>query len=286
MSRPSLASARVLTHGMRRLFGVAGVLVALAGIQLFVLSERTDRYFAWTIDPPLTAAFLGASYWSSVLFQASAARERLWANARVAVPTVFTFTTLTLGVTILHLDRFHLGPEFETTTRAVTWAWIAIYAVVPVVMASLWWMQSGRPGGDPPPVAPLPGWIRAIVATQSAVLGLVGAALLIAPTATAGIWPWSLTALTGRAIGAWVLSLAVAAGHALVENCARRLRPAALGYIGFSVLQAWALFRYPEDFSWTSLPGVAYLVFLVSTLVVGITALQLNRPRPTLPPLA
>ena len=93
---------RRLTPGMRRMLMAAGVLVALAGIQLFVFSERTDRFFAWTIEPPLTASFLGASYWASVLFQFGAARERLWANARIAVPTVFVFTTVTLIVTLVH----------------------------------------------------------------------------------------------------------------------------------------------------------------------------------------
>ena len=47
---------------MRALLAVAAVLVFLAGTQLFVFSTRTARYFAWTIDPPMTAAFLGAHY--------------------------------------------------------------------------------------------------------------------------------------------------------------------------------------------------------------------------------
>lgn len=286
MSRPSLASARVLTLGMRRLLVAAGVLVALAGIQLFVFSERTAELFAWTIDPPLTAAFLGAAYWSSVLFEFSAARERTWANARIAVPTVLVFTALTLGVTLVHLDRFHLGSEFEAFTRAVTWTWIAIYAVVPVVLAGLWLVQSWRPGGDPERIAPLPTWLRVTVGAQAALLGVVGIALLAAPTSAAAWWPWQLTALTGRAIGAWVVSLAVAAGHALVENCARRLRPAALAYVGFSLLQGWALARYPGDFAWTDGPGIVYLVFLASTLLAGITALQLSRRMPATQPLA
>lgn len=106
-----------LTPAMKRLLIVAGVLVALAGVQLFVFPERTDRYFAWTIEPPLTATFLGASYWASVVFQFGAARSRVWANARIAVPTVFVFTTATLIVTLVHLDRFHLGTEFELMTR-------------------------------------------------------------------------------------------------------------------------------------------------------------------------
>lgn len=277
MSPTEQETARELTSGMRRLLVVAGILVALAGIQLFVFSERTERYFAWTINPPLTAAFLGASYWASVMFELSAARERLWANARVAVPTVFVFTTLTLGVTIVHLENFHFGSEFDPVTRAITWAWMAIYLIVPMVMAALWLIQSRRPGGDPPRRIPLPGWLRALVVVQAVALGVVGAALLVAPTVIAEVWPWSLTPLTGRAIGAWLFSLGVAAAHSLVENCARRLRLAALAYILFSVLQAWALARYPEDFSWATVSGVLYLVFLLSTLVVGLTALQLNR---------
>lgn len=41
---------------------VSGFLVFLAGVQLFVFSERTDEYFAWTIQPPVGAALLGAGY--------------------------------------------------------------------------------------------------------------------------------------------------------------------------------------------------------------------------------
>lgn len=275
---------RELTPGMRSLLVAAGVLVALAGIQLFVFSEQTERFFAWTINPPLTAAFLGASYWASVLFELTAAREKVWANARVAVPTVFVFTALTLGVTILHIENFHLGPEFGAATRAITWLWVGIYTVVPIVMATLWWTQSRQPGDDPPRMVPLPPWLRILVGAQALLLGVAGLALLIAPTATAEVWPWSLTALTGRAIGAWVFSLGVAAAHALVENCARRLRPAALAYIGFSLLQAWALARYPGDFFWTSVAGVLYAAFLISTLVVGITALRLSRRTSSSPP--
>lgn len=37
-------------------------LLFIAGVQLFVFSEQTDYYFAWTIGLPLTAAFLSAGY--------------------------------------------------------------------------------------------------------------------------------------------------------------------------------------------------------------------------------
>src|SRR5581483_6358835 len=128
---------KTLTPGMRRLLTAAAVLVFLAGVQLFVFPGRTARYFAWTINPPLTAAFLGASYWSSVGFELAAARERTWAQARIAAPAVFVFTVLTLVVTLVHIDRFHFGPRFEPATRAVTWIWLAIYSIVPVMMVLL-----------------------------------------------------------------------------------------------------------------------------------------------------
>ena len=268
---------RRLTPGMRRMLMAAGVLVALAGIQLFVFSERTDRFFAWTIEPPLTASFLGASYWASVLFQFGAARERLWANARIAVPTVFVFTTVTLIVTLVHLDRFHLGSEFELGTRFVTWVWIGIYALVPVIMAVLWLVQTRQPGGDPPRAAPLAGWVRTLTAIQAVSFAGMGIALLAAPVSVA--WPWELTPLTGRAVGAWVLSLGVAAGHAVLENCFRRLRPAALAYTGLGVLQIWALIRFPADFDWSSPSGVIYLLFLATVVVVGVTGLLQSRRR-------
>lgn len=273
------ADATLLRPGMRRLLILAGVLVTLAGIQLFVFSERTAEYFAWTIDPPLTAAFLGASYFASALFEFSAARQKLWADARISVPTVFVFTLTTLIVTLVHLDRFHLGAEFAPTTRAVTWLWLAIYAVVPVAMAVLWWSQSRTPGVDPPRHMPLTLWLRVLTGVQALALLGIGAALLVAPATIAGLWPWTLTPLTGRAIGAWLLSLGVAAAHALVEDDLRRLIPAAWAYLGFAVLQTWALARFPDDMGWGGPTAYAYLVFLASTLVVGAAAMGLTRRR-------
>lgn len=257
---------------MSVLLWIAGGLVFLAGLQLFVFTERTDRFFAWTIDPPLTAAFLGAGYWASVAIEWSAARRSLWAEARIAVPAVFTFTVLTLIVTLVHRDRFHFGSEFEPVTQSITWAWLGIYTIVPVVMAVLWIRQASVAGTDPERGAGLAGWLRGLVLVQAVALGLVGLGLLVAPETTLAVWPWTLTVLTARAIGAWLVSLAVVAGHALWENSLRRLRPSAWAFITFGVLQAVALARYPADMTWTSASGIIYLAFIASTLVVGLAA--------------
>lgn len=270
MAAPEQSSRyRPLTGGMAALLWTAGVLVFLAGLQLFVLTESTERYFAWTIDPPLTAAFLGASYWSSAVFEWSAARRRHWGEARIAVPGVFVFTVLTLIVSLIHLDRFHLGSEFAPITRTVTWLWMAIYVTVPVLMAALWIRQQARPGIDPPVGSRLPGWVRALLVIHVAVLGAVGIGLLAAPESVASLWPWALTPLTGRAIGAWLSSLAVVAVHVLLSKSVGAVRPAGFAYLTFGVLQAVALLRYPDEIAVGTPEGIAYFVFLASALLIG-----------------
>lgn len=267
-----------LTGGMRTLLHAAAVLVFFAGVQLFVFPGRTARYFAWTIDPPLTAAFLGASYWSAVAFEAVAARQRTWAQARVAVPTVFAFTVLTLVVTLVHLENFHLGSDFELATQAVTWTWIAIYSVVPLLMIGLFMTQVRVPGTDPPvrpPVPPL--WLASVVIVQAVVLLALGLALLLVPDFADGAWPWALTPLTGRAIGAWLFSLGIAAAHAIWEYDLRRLRPAAAAFIAFALLQTVAALRFRATPDWSSPAGIGYAVFLASALVAGVAIVAFDR---------
>lgn len=264
-----------LTPGVVVLLWVAGGLVLLAGIQLFVFTERTDRYFAWTIQPPLTAAFLGASYWSAVAFEWMAARARTWAHARIAVPTVFVFTTLTLVVTLVHLERFHLGSDHELGTQLVTWAWIAVYSVVPLLMVAVVLRQRQVPGADPPRARPLPAVIVVVVAVQAAVLLPLGAALLVVPEDAAAWWPWALSPLTGRAVGAWLVSLGIAAAHSVVERDLDRLRPAAAAYLVFGVLQTAALARYADIPDWGDVTTIAYVAFLASTVATGAGTLAL-----------
>src|SRR6266849_5011445 len=104
----SAAEYRRLTTGPRRFFYVAAFLVLAVGTILFLGSTHTARYFAWTIKPPLTAAFLGANYWAAVALELLAARERVWARVRVAFAPVLMFTLVTFFVTLIYLDHFHL----------------------------------------------------------------------------------------------------------------------------------------------------------------------------------
>lgn len=267
------AAVRPLAPAMRWLLFVAAVLVFLAGFQLFVLTERTGTYFAWTIANPLAAAFLGASYWASLSIEALAGRQAAWAHARIAVPAVLVFTVLTLVATLLHLDKFHFGSSFAAGTQIVTWAWLAIYVLVPLLMMIGLAVQARIPGQDPPRSAPLPGWVNGALTVQAVGLLGFGVALFVAPAQTAPLWPWKLTPLLAQVTGAWLIGLGVAAAHALLERDARRFRPAAVGSVLLAVLQSIALARYPHLFDWRSPAGIVYLIFLATMLMTGAVGL-------------
>ncbi|MFC7403683.1 hypothetical protein [Georgenia alba] len=274
-----------LTPSMRRLLYVAAVLVFLAGLQLFVFPLRTADWFAWTIDPPMTAVFLGAAYWSSAVLEVAGARSARWSRARLSVWTVFVFTTLTLAVTLLHLDRFHLSAEHPLGARVVTWCWLAIYVVVPMAMLVIARLQT-RPRRAPrtseAAARALPVGLRLLLVALAVVLLLAGVALLAVPARAAELWPWALTELTGRAVGAWLVGLGWAGAHALLGGDGRTVRPLGLTALAFVLLQAVALLRHGGDLTWAG-PAFGYLVVLLTIGFAGLWMLALDRakrPRP------
>lgn len=267
-----------LLRPMRVLLVVFGVLTVLAVAALFVRPDTTDRYFAWTIMPPLTAAFLGAAYLAGTTLVVLTLRAAAWAHARAGIVTILVFTVLTLTATLAHLDRFHLrsgGPA----ARAAAWFWLAVYVSVPVVMVVLLALQQRAAGRHPDRERPLPRWLAALLAAQGAVLFVVGAVLFVSPGTLP--WPWALSALTSRAIGAWLLSFGLAAGLAVAEADLPRLRGPAVAYLVFGVAELVVLLRYAGTISWGTAPALLYLAFLVlatATAAAGVRLTSRSRP--------
>jgi hypothetical protein len=278
-ARTVKTDVKPLLPAMRGLLYVAAVLVFLAGCQLFIFTGHTGSYFAFTIRNPLAAAFLGAGYWASAPFEALAARQRIWANARVVVPTVVVFTLLTLVATLTHLGTFHLSSQFAIGTRLVTWAWIAIYIVVPFLMLIFLADQLRTPGVDPPRSVLLPVWVYGLLAAQAVVLLGLGVALLTTSGQGAAWWPWKLTPLLAPATGAWLIAFGLAAAQVLAERDARRVLPVSVGSVVLAVLQLIALARYPGRFEWSSAVGVIYLALLGTMLITGSVGLAGARTR-------
>jgi hypothetical protein len=271
-----------LTAGMRRLLIFTAGLGVIIGVQLFVLTESTERYFAWTINIPLSAAFLGGAYWGGVTLLMLAARERLWARARIAVPPMVILSIAMLGATFLHLDLFHIRGTAPLAARGAAYGWIASYALVPLGLVVLWVGQRRGPGPQPPRIHRLRRWLRWALGAHGVVLVLLGADLLFLPEQAGSFWPWMLTPLTARAIGAWVLAIGIAAAHWAREDALERTRSVALSFSVFSILEMIALVRYGEAVEWTAPSAWVYCAFLVSILFLGASGTLLaegRRPR-------
>jgi hypothetical protein len=256
---------KLLTPGMRLMLLVASALVFSVGVSLFLLTEETDRYFAWTIANPLTAAFLGAGYWASGVLEFVASRERYWRNARIAVPAVLLFTVLTLIVTVVHSDSFHFD-DGRFIAAAGTWFWLGVYAFVPLIMGWLLFQVGWSTGAAAAvPRRPL-GAVRYVLLVQGLVMVVLGTTLLVAPQEVDGLWPWALTDLTGRAIGAWLVALGVAALHVAAEDDFERARAAVYAYLALAALQLIAVARYRDILDWEDAKAYVYVAFLLSML--------------------
>lgn len=251
---------------------MSGLLVFLAGVQLFIFSERTDEYFAWTIQPPVGAAFLGAGYFAAMAMEWVAVRERTWVSARLVSVTILFFASLTMVATLAHLDRFHFdGPTPGTV--AVTWTWMVIYGAVPPLMAACLFGQRRMPGADPPRRAPMPAWFKAVFGFHALVMVVLGAPMFLYPVATArAVWPWELTPLTGRAVAAWLLGMGFAGLVALWEDDWARVRPVAVSFLLLVVLQLATVVRYADAFDWEGVRSWLYVLYLADMLALGLVA--------------
>jgi hypothetical protein len=274
-NRPDVTgSGTPVLPGWRPLVWAFLALTLLSTVTLYVLPERTDRLFAWTIQPPLSAAFLGGGYAAGFVLVVFTMRARAWADARVPWATVCVFTWATLVATLAHLDRFHFDAA-GAMPRFLAWLWIVVYVTVPPWMTVLLIGQrraraaavdAGADNGAGPP---LPRWLAAALGVQAAVLAGVGVALLVAPTLSGSLWPWTLTPLVSRAVGAWCLALGFAAALVVQQGDFAHLRAPSLTYVCLGLLQAGALARYADEVAWGTPAAWAYLAVLGAITATG-----------------
>lgn len=258
-------------------------LTLLATLTMYVWAEDTDRAFAWTIEPPVSAAFLGGGYASGFLLIALTTRERTWANARIALVTVTLFVWLTTVATLLHLDLLHFNVDGSPGfSQFSAWLWFAVYIVVPVWMAVTLVVQPRAPGTEPLRLHPLPGQMTAILVAQGIVMLGAGVSLMAAPQWVTDWWPWVVAPFAGRATGAWLIALGTAAMMAAIaERDFARLRAASWTYLAFALLQAGALARFPDEVRWELVATWAWTALLASMAAVGIHGIVQLRRAPT-----
>ena len=143
------------------------VLALANGAYLCLLPGLADTDYAWSIVPPVNAAFLGAGFLAGtlatglVLFLATR-----WRSLSTLPPALWVLATTLLAATLIHDDRFKW--DFPPT-----WVWLVVYAGVPFVVPVLVVLQRraadprrrptrgcARCGCCPPCAAPCWWWAR------------------------------------------------------------------------------------------------------------------------------
>jgi hypothetical protein len=260
-----------LAGAWRLTFLISAGLAAIAGLMLFAGPGETDRFFSWTIEPPATAAFLGAAYWAVVLLFAGAAGATTWSAARVAAWSEATAAVLLLLATLLHLDKFH--------DDLYGYFWIGAYCMAAPALLVLVWtserLAPQKPAGGPE----LPPALRALLAAHAVAFLAFGAALIVGPVDNASIWPWELTPLTARAIAAFLLGFAVAAALAVRESTLPALAVAARAYCALGALELLAAAVHSDDFH-SGAGLAAFSLFFASVLAAGAWGLFATRQLP------
>lgn len=253
---------RALSPRLKLILFVFAALALIAGALLFVGATRTEDYFSWTIEPPLTAATLGAFYWAAFVLILAAALSDTWAEARPAAQPVAVIAVLLLAVTLIHLDRFDLDSLFGVF-------WLVAYVLVPPLLAWALIDQVRRPGEDRHRDRRLPGALRSVLAVEGVAMLAVGAVMLVAPEAAEDFWPWALSPLTSRAIGSFLVGVGLVALIAVRDDDPLRFRGAALAYLALALLELLAVLLHQSDLADDDLATAVYVAFWAAVTVTG-----------------
>lgn len=169
--------------------------LVVAFVVLYGFPDDTERLFAWTISPPITPMTLGAVYLGGSYFFVQAARSTRWHSIEAGFVAVALFATMMGVATIIHWDRFN-------HEHVAFWLWAGLYFTTPFLVAGVWLRNRRR--ASPPQAGDLllSSGARRAIAGFGAVAVAAGLFLFLLPEPAIDIWPWALTPLTARVMGA------------------------------------------------------------------------------------
>ncbi|HZA59326.1 MAG TPA: hypothetical protein VE523_09110 [Solirubrobacterales bacterium] len=252
-----------LTPALRlTLVGFAG-LALIAGLLLFAGAGDTADWFSWTIEPPLSAAALGAFYWAAFVLLATGARAPDWDAARPIVLPVLVIAVVLLAVTLVHLDRFDMDSLFGVF-------WLCAYIAAPLLL--LYGIAAERrshTGEAQRSARRLPGGLRGVLAGEAVVMLAASGLMLLAPDTAADMWPWALTPLVSRALGAFTLGVALVGLMVVREDRLVLFSGTAVAYLALGALQLLAVALHGGDLGDDGPANALYVAFLAAILATG-----------------
>jgi hypothetical protein len=167
----------------------------VAFVLLYGFPGETERLFAWTIKPTMTPMVLASAYLGGFYFFSRVPFERRWAAVKTGFLSVAVFAALLGVATILHWEKFN-------HRHIAFWLWASLYFVAPFLVVAAWLNNrrfAALPRADERRLSGPVRWVIGIVGVLALATGLV---MFAAPAEMITVWPWLLTALTCRVMGA------------------------------------------------------------------------------------
>ena len=201
LETPTAADDRVLAFTRGLSAAIVGFLVVAFAV-LYPWPTDTGRLFAWHIVPTMTAMVLGSAYLGGAYFFIRVATASSWHTVKAGFLPVALFATLLGVATIVHWNKF-------IHSHVAFWLWAGLYFTTPFLVLG-GWLRNRRMDvsaiADDVLVPVAATWTLTIL---GAVAFITGAVLYLAPAMAMRFWPWQLTPLTCRTIGAvWCLGVA------------------------------------------------------------------------------
>jgi hypothetical protein len=258
--------------GTRALAALIVPFLVVAFVILYFLPGDSGKLFAWPIRPRMTEFLLGAAYIGGAYFFVRASLERHWHHVAVGFLPVTTFASLMLLATLLHWDRFtHDHVSFIT--------WVFLYAITPGLVLGVWLRNlrtdPGIPDADdidtPAPVL----WTMGVAGLVLLTAGLL---LFALPSLLISTWPWTLTPLTARVVGACfaltgVFGLAIARDRRwAAARIALQSEAFAIVLILVGAVRAWTDFKIGNGFTWVFVGGLAAMLIAILALYLALEA--------------
>lgn len=251
-----------------------GIVIALAGAVLFFAPTLGHDLWGWELRP-FNTRFLGAIYLAALVPFVTLLVVRCWQTAQLVLPMDCVFMSIVLCVSLAYSDRF-------MSDRPVTWAWFTIFVSVPLYTGYVLWRyrESLRPVVQRPP----PG-VRTGLRAAALPLGSYGLAMLAAPEAVTGFWPWRIDGFHGRVYSAIFVSLALGALISARGAGRIELRTLGLTCVALGSLQPIGLVVVDADVdkvNWLAAGTLAWLAMFAALLAYGLAlaGLTLQRTHP------
>jgi hypothetical protein len=226
---------------------------------LYLFPDHTQELFAWGIQPRMSAMMLGAAYIGGAYFFVRAALAARWHWVQVGFLPVTTFATLMGIATILHWDRFHHG-------SISFFAWVGLYFTTPFIVFLLWLRNHATDPGPTSHDLRVPRLVRLLIGIVGGLTLLTSMILFLQPGFMISTWPWQLTPLTARVMGA--LFALTGVGELAIALDARwsavriPLQSQLMGLvlIGLAMVFSWSNFHQANPLTWIFLASIVFLL--------------------------